>query len=328
MVTTVVGGVAYGESIHRVSSAILDGSAHGTERILRETAAGLLNPARGISRLATGRAWRTTGPAEGRNAAAPRATVRAGARSISAPGSAPRRTLPFVDLEWTEGERLGAGRGVFSYHRIRVGLHPGDRFTLGRIEIRGALWRGEPRGSPSLRSRLAAYVDLDYLDTDARRFAAQALTGGWTGSVALGERTELGVETEASLVLLGSVDSDYARFAEIRGVRERLRLYDFGAGPGARIATYLHRDGRPAVEASYRFIALETLNGSNIEGTRSRHLLHLVRASAHQDLVAGFGLGLELRLFVQDSRYGFPDFEDSVAASSEARVHVSWRPLR
>lgn len=325
MVTTVVGGAAYGESIHRMSSRILDDSATGVDRVLRETAAAVVDPARGVTRLASGRSWRAgSGRGSGEHGAFA-ARLQAGARSTIGESGA-RRWLPYLAATWTEGDPLGPGQGPFSFHRVRVGLHPGDRFTIGQVAVRGALWRGDVRGGEGMRSRFSASLDIDYVSTWAYRFAAQGLVGGWSMASPLGERTRVELDAEVSLVLMGSVDSEYARLAEIRGVRERLRGYDFGVGPGARLAVGLKRRGEDLIRSYYRVIDLETLNGSNVDGNGSRHVVHLWRTSLGHRVAGGFGLGAELDVFVRDSRYEHPAFIDSLTRRAEGRVFLSWRP--
>lgn len=327
MVTTVVGGAVWGETIHRASSRILEEPADGPERVFREMVAALLNPARGVTRLVTGRAWRLDSSDRDGEEGASSPRLLMGARSTADGTLGRRRSRAFLGIEWVEGDLFAADAGPFSYHRIRIGLHPGDRFMIGRVLVRGSLWQGETVEREGGASRFSAFVDADYVNTHAYRFAAHGVTGGWALKRPLAERTDLRLEAEASLVLMGSVDSEFAELAEIRGVRERLRLYDFGWGPGGRLAVSLTRDGDRWIDVAYRIVHLETLNGSNVAGSSSHHLLHLVGASARQGFAPGWGLGLDVDLFLQDSHYGAADLDDAFLRRSEARVYISWRPL-
>lgn len=58
ILATTFGGIGLGEMAHRVSSLILDERCQGTERIVRESIAALINPVRGVNRLIYGEAWR------------------------------------------------------------------------------------------------------------------------------------------------------------------------------------------------------------------------------------------------------------------------------
>ena len=55
MLSTGLGGISRGDATYRGSSMLLDDTATGRERFIREAAAGFVNPLRGINRLASGR---------------------------------------------------------------------------------------------------------------------------------------------------------------------------------------------------------------------------------------------------------------------------------
>jgi hypothetical protein len=61
LITTTLSGIALGEILYRLSNLVLDNSAQGLERVLRETVAGLLSPGNAYFRLTSGLAW-TEGP--------------------------------------------------------------------------------------------------------------------------------------------------------------------------------------------------------------------------------------------------------------------------
>lgn len=56
--STTFGGIGIGEATYRISSLILDGSATGFRRAMLEIAAAMVNPVRGVNRLARGECWR------------------------------------------------------------------------------------------------------------------------------------------------------------------------------------------------------------------------------------------------------------------------------
>lgn len=58
VITTSVGGVALGEVLFRLSSALLDPTSRGAQRALREGGALVVNPVYGLARLASGEATR------------------------------------------------------------------------------------------------------------------------------------------------------------------------------------------------------------------------------------------------------------------------------
>jgi len=60
IINTPINGVFLGEISYRISSNILDDRTRGIERVLREIAAGLINPSRGLNRLMQGKTFRKT----------------------------------------------------------------------------------------------------------------------------------------------------------------------------------------------------------------------------------------------------------------------------
>jgi hypothetical protein len=60
LINTTLNGVFIGEVTHRLSSAILDDRATGTERVFRQIGAGIIDPVGAINRLLQGKTSRTT----------------------------------------------------------------------------------------------------------------------------------------------------------------------------------------------------------------------------------------------------------------------------
>ncbi|MGV3540424.1 MAG: DUF3943 domain-containing protein, partial [Rufibacter sp.] len=60
MIYTPLNGAALGEILYRLSSNILDDRTTGRERVIREVAAGLVNPVRGLNRLLQGKTKQVT----------------------------------------------------------------------------------------------------------------------------------------------------------------------------------------------------------------------------------------------------------------------------
>ena len=60
LIYTPLNGAALGEILYRLSSNILDDRTRGGERVMREIAAGILNPVRGLNRLLQGKTFAVT----------------------------------------------------------------------------------------------------------------------------------------------------------------------------------------------------------------------------------------------------------------------------
>lgn len=327
MVTTPLGGAAVGEVLYRTSSLALDDAAVGSERVVRELMSALINPPRGLARLLTGRAWRTAPSVRDRPPEGLEALVVSGARYVVQDTAAGARELfPFLALDVSAGDLFGEGSSPFDYYRARAQFNSGDEPALGEIRIRGSLWRGPSTRLLGGDSRFVLFQDFDYINNWAFRYGAQAVTGAWVWEVPATERIGIQLRAEGSLALLGSVDSEFAAYADIGGIRESVRLYDFGFGPSVGLEVLITRDDLRWIEAAYRVQYLSTLNGSNIEGTQSRHLLSFLRLGLHQRVARGIGLGFDFDLFTQDSDYGFVDFDDTFEHHARFRFFASWAP--
>ena len=60
LINTPISGAFLGEILYRLSSKLLDDRSHGMQRVLREVAAGIINPARGFNRIIQRKAFRKT----------------------------------------------------------------------------------------------------------------------------------------------------------------------------------------------------------------------------------------------------------------------------
>jgi len=330
MFTTALGGAAFGEALYRTSSLAIDNTAGGGERVFREALGAVISPARELTRLLTGRAWQA-----GANPVDPldhvpealEARFETGARYVvEAAGSEEKAALPFVGLDISSGDPFQSRWGPFDYYRGRIQLNSGDETLIGEVEIRGGLWATRPGRLLGGDSRIIVFQDFDYVTAWAYKYSAQRVAGAWVWRERPRERVTVQTTLEGSFSLIGSVNSEFAAFAEIEGIQVRERLYDFGYGPGAGLTVELMRGQRRLVEAKYDLRYLATLNGSNVSGTSSRHLVQFASLAVHGRLLRQLGFGFDVDLFMQDSEYGFAGFDDSYTSQSRARVFLSWSP--
>ena len=123
--------------------------------------------------------------------------------------------------------------------------------------------------------------------------------------------------------------SELSLLAEVEGLRERFREYDFGSGPGVGLETEFLRDGRRLLMASYRLRYLPTLNGSNLEGQGSDHLLQTLRVRGILPLArTGLGLGADYELFDRQSHFDIDEIGLVRQRTNQWQFFVSWNPQR
>ena len=107
---------------------------------------------------------------------------------------------------------------------------------------------------------------------------------------------------QQNIYLLNSVNSEYAFGAQIPD-RERLREYDMGAGAGAWINLDLVSRELAVVGLGYRLAWVHTLNGSNLNGGDTNHLVQTLHARGALPLFGGWGIGADGVAWLRNSYF-------------------------
>ena len=169
IIATPIGGAALGEVFYRTSDLVLDDRTKGWERFGRETAAFLISPMRGFTRIVTGQAWEKR-PTSGR---------RFGMPPISINFSAGTRLLAFhnedrlakfggiAQIDITYGDRFASSKTPYDYFSFHgeLNLMP-TQPLLSRIEIQGRLLSRELIDSRKYNLSLGMYQHFDFFDSD------------------------------------------------------------------------------------------------------------------------------------------------------------------
>jgi len=336
---TSLGGAAVGEMLYRTSSLILDNQARGGERIAREAAAFLLTPTRGFTRLATGNIGRVYANPEhpsdhipDRLEAVVSSGVRGG-RSIRSARGTLRADVPshaFIDVNLVGGDLATLDRQVpFDYIDAAVTLNFIRGRGLGRLNIHGNLRHWDLGQSERSTQRLVLMQDFEYENNIAFEEGGQAVGLRYFHARRLSDRFAFAASVGPTWTILGGLQSELAFLAEVEGIRERFREYDFGIGPGLRAEYEVTRDGRRMLQGSYRLKQLHTLNGSAGEGFGSVHRIQVLRVRAVLPFdVYGFSLGADYELFHRRSDFDLVDVGLVRQRSQNWQAFVTWNPLR
>jgi hypothetical protein len=143
------------------------------------------------------------------------------------------------------------------------------------------------------------------------------------------ERTSFVWNAAATWMIMGGVNSEFAILADVEGIRERLREYDFGTGLGGRVGFQFLRDGYRWIDGSYRIQHLYTLNGSNFNGRDSNHIVQMLRLRAVFPLgYRRFGAGAEYELFLRDSFFESEQFGKIEQRVPRWQIFFTWNPTR
>lgn len=313
---TSLGGITLGETLWRMSSLVLDNRATGSERVLREVAAGLLNPVRGFNRLVDGHAWRQSeNPLEFRpNRIVGVLDLGYGyttGSTLEQEGAT--RSAAFLAGEMVYGDLVTDLTGApFSTFDARLWLlskqEGAKRFAL--LQSRGnlAAWTLKKRGRDE--HLLAAFITYDYLSSPSLDYGGQGFAFGpvsrWGGPEAL----SLDAEVLFTPMPIAAVRSDYF-------VTEEGRDYDYGVGLGGRAELRASWANRARLRASARYLWEPVLSGFNGD-----HQLATVDVEARFFVIGQVGLGAAATWFFRESRYdAFPDVSQN---GRQIRVFASF----
>ena len=334
-----MGGVARGEILYRLSSAILDNSKRGKGRVGREAAAFLTDPVRGLNRMISGDASEVKG-----NPADPydwrpdfQVGVRFGARVIGQGSSISENTNTYGFLEWT----VNYGNPWDSdshrpYDRFDVVAQSnfGDKTRLGRLLIRGDLFT-MPLGDGK-KNLLTFQQDFDYIENEAYEYGGQGLGPALLSRFTLSPKYTLYTRLQAYFILLGAVKADYSFLADV-GSRERFREYDYGPGAGFSTELYLQRKNLAFLSARYRYSYVAVSNGSTYSGGNlglgANHNVHQAQVKLEFPVYRSLAVGVDSSLFFRRSHYDLdrstlpnvPEGRRTVTQRNpEVRAFVSW----
>jgi len=307
--TTTWGGSFIGETLYRLSNAILDDSTSGSGRFFREFAALAVNPMNGLDRIVSGQAW-ADGPAgkkfplrfdfrlgvdglglsEGKGwGKTVRARIRFDYGDLYAQ---PELNTPFEAFHFAV--QLGASKSIFGQAIDGTGVLLGHRFGANAEHANLLAWvltfEYSTNGTRKLRTRDSSGVyQLGEIGTGP----------GWFARWSLGSGFSLHSELDALAVPSGAVTSPYAKY-------EANRSYDYGLGGALKLELSLRHErfGRLYAQANQHLYYVA-------DGARGTEYIGTVELGAYANLAGGHGLGLGAVHYDRSSHYDeYPNLKD------------------
>ncbi|HUF76316.1 MAG TPA: DUF3943 domain-containing protein [Longimicrobiales bacterium] len=310
--TTGLGGPALGEILYRLSTAVLDEEAQGSERIFRETAAMLINPLGGLNRLVRGQ-WtgRGVNPVD-RLPTSYRFNAKVGGRRVEETQLPEGPTIsPTVLLDVSFGDVFETPyRAPFDVVNLLAQVSP-DGGGLNLMRAVGRLWGTEltPRGSWH-RHQLLINQRFDYVNNPVYHFGEQSL--------------EIGIQSRfrtgpAGLRVTTRVAGDLVMRGAIQALDTGLgdREIDWGPGVGAIAELSLSADGTTYLSFYNRVRYL-----TSVSGVPADHTILFSGLDVTIPITRQLGIGAYLSGDRRVSDYkGFPDDDRSYA---ETRIYLTW----
>jgi len=336
---TALGGAAVGEMFYRTSSMVLDNQATGGERFVREAAAFLLDPNRGFTRLVSGNARRVYANPDHPADWIPNhveGTLSMGVRVPSMSRRFPLGDLNddfpthgFLNFSMVSGKLADLDRQKpYDHFNLVTQFNFVNGRGLGELRIQGNLWHTDLARTENAVSKLVVMQDFDYENTGAFEQGGQGVSLVYLRHRDLSPTSSFAWRAAATLTVLGGVKSELSLLADVEGLRERFREYDFGAGPGVRVGYEWVHGGHRLLTGSYGIRYLTTLNGSSGEGYGSNHVLQTVRMRGVLPLTSsGLGIGADYEFFHRRSHFDLVEIGGVRQRAHQLQVFLSWNPV-
>ena len=344
LIATTMGGICIGEIAHRISNLLIDNRAQGFGRFVREAAATLVNPMKGLNRIISGEAWRLS-PQRGTPGHGPLDfSLSVGDRYLADDGALFRgEHNPYVNLYMEYGEPLnqeGANRPYdFFDAELAFGLS-GNQPLVNRLNLLGRLWSTPMIEGRRFNAEFGFYQHFNYYDsrpvkdgtslTPYRISEAAAAGPGLIMQMPeVGALTKLEQRVFLSGILLGGTKSDYYNVID--------RDYNMGSGFSVKSKTHmeLRHFGRFILKADYfRLFTwkgyeqkdLTTVNPLylNAQGDRGSASLLVLTPLTELDLTPKLSLVGAASYFIRDTRYKY--YPNIKARTFEIRAGLVWHP--
>lgn len=240
IVTTSTGGPMLGEILYRLSEKVLDDNSHGVERVVRETAATLINPVLGLNRLINGEAFRISQSRRRTDVSAPlNLQINTGAQ-IKLKSDDSESDEPNIHAASTTF-RLAYGdlylrkkiKNPFDVFLLDVDLNYVEK--ISSVNILGVIWN---KKLPLLNNRLMlnAYHNYDYLNSSIYEIGTTSFGIGLSAILPINDNGwSFYYLAQINAIMMGGASTEY--YMEVN------RDYNLGPGAGTKlIAAIVKRD--------------------------------------------------------------------------------------
>ncbi len=310
LITTSFGGTIMGESLYRLSLAVLDDSTSGAERLVRELVAAAINPVIGLERLFAGDIVASGGaPKRGPLSAG----LSFGVERIDIPGGAKG---PSPSMQFAFSAAMGDLYAPTEDFKPFDYFHLDARFVSSRrinsaeaFKLTGILATKEIGCGESGKCLLAGIQHFDFFSADIFKVATSSLGPGVYSRWSLPSDLTLNADAAVLAVVLGGFDSPHAE--------EVGRDYNLGQGGNGRFHLKLEKSGLGNIEAGAALYWVRTVHGA-----RGYELAGIVRASAMAELWNGFGIELGISGYNRRGRYD--DFDPIDRRITLLQLHLHW----
>lgn len=341
LMATTMGGICIGEVTHRASDAILDDHAYGFPRFLREAAATIINPIKGLNRILTGEAWRIKSDHylhRDRDAFPIDCALAVGDRYLADNGAIFRgEHNPYINFYLEYGDPMDGENHNKPYDffdaEVTFGLSK-NQPIINALHILGRLWSAPFNWGKSMDAEFGIYQHFNYYDSkpvkdgsDLTPYriseAASVGPGVIISFPQVGMLSRLEQRIFLSGILLGGTKSDYFNVID--------RDYNMGSGYSVKTKTHmeLRHFGRFILNMHYFHIFtwkgyenkdLTTIDPLylNAQGDKGNARLLVVSPMAEIDMQRNWSVRFGASFFRRQTHYKY--YNDVTAKTFEAHI--------
>jgi hypothetical protein len=315
MIYTPLNGIALGEIFYRISSNILDDRTRGRERAIREIAAGIINPVRGVNRLLQGKTSTLTNK-EVYQKEPLNFTLFAGVHRLNNEqndvfGEGGNKAMISGQLDYGNPFE-DRKRKPFDIFRLRVELSYGTKDTIGGIinNITGygnLFSRNDQLGKLAVHTGIFQYYD--YWNTRNFDLGALSFGGGVLTKLPITKQINLYTNVHLGVIPLAGNSTRFA--PDSVGLRD----YVFANGFQGKIETTLSLGKYISAALVYHHFWLHTFEG--LEGTNS---IGIIRPRVTLKIYKNLSLGYEH--FGYSTNRKLKDYADQQSTITDQKIFL------
>lgn len=341
LMATTMGGICIGEVTHRVSNAILDDHAYGFPRFLREAAATIINPIKGLNRIISGEAWHVKSDHylhHDSDAFPIDCALTVGDRYLADNGAIFRgEHNPFVNFYLEYGDAMDGESHNKPYDffdaEVTFGLSK-NQPLINALHILGRLWSAPFNWGKSMDAEFGIYQHFNYYDskpvkdgsnlTPYRISEAASVGPGVIFSFPqVGALSRLEQRIFLSGILLGGTKSDYFNVID--------RDYNMGSGYSIKSKTHMEMRHFGRFILNVHFFHIFTWKGYenkdlstidplylNAQGDKGNAQLLVVSPMAEIDVQRNWSIRFGASFFRRQTHYKY--YDDVKAKTFEAHI--------
>jgi hypothetical protein len=321
LANTTLGGITLGETMYRLSSAILDGRSTAGERVLREIGAALVDPPRALTRILNGDIGRVGSNATEHVPTNLTSRVELGYQQLNQTTNGGRIHGPqhlFANYSLAYGDPLaGDVKQPFGALRIDGTVATGVTASLSEMRVLGFLAVHDLENEGGNDQQLAAAMHYHYNNNRAFVTGGQGFSGGLVSRYQIGARNSLRTEVWLTGIVLGAVKSDFG--ADAASVDSTAaRSYDYGPGVGGRFLARFDHGGQTIAEASYEPFWYEI-----VSGVAREHFYDVSRVRVQWPVFGRIALGVRQTVYRRTARY--PTHRAARTADGQSQLFVAMK---